>query len=209
MPNAAEEKIESYLVRLRAHLRGLSSEDIHDIIEELRSHIVDKAKVGGGLAAERVDAALEALGKPEDLASEYMADAILARAESSRSPLRILASLFRWATLSIAGCFVLIGSLLGYFLGCALILCALLKPFHPHSAGLWRYQDSTGGWVLSLRLGFGSVPAGSHDLLGWWIVPIGLLVGFVLIMLTTRLAIWCVRVCRKSRPSPGVESYQG
>lgn len=199
MALAALEEIESYLGKLRARLRGLGNEKVNDIIEELRSHILDKATVNGELAVREVDAAIKALGNPEDLASEYMTDAALARAEVSRSPFRILASLFRWASLSVAGFFVLIGSLVGYFLGAALILCAGLKPIHPQSAGLWSFHDSSGDLELSLRLGFGSAPALGHDLLGWWIVPVGLVTGLGLVMLTTRFAIWCVRLYRKSR----------
>jgi hypothetical protein len=99
----------------------------------------------------------------------------------------------------VAGFFVLIGSLVGYFLGAALILCAVLKPIHPQSAGLWSFHDSSGDLELSLRLGFGSAPAPGHDVLGWWIVPVGLVTGLGLVMLTTRFAIWCVRLYRKSR----------
>ena len=199
MALAALEEIESYLGKLRARLRGLGNEEVNDIIEELRSHILEKSTVNGELGARDVEAALEGLGNPEGLASEYMTDAALARAEVSRSPIRILTSLFRWASLSVAGFFVLIGSLVGYFLGAALILCAVLKPIHPQSAGLWSFHDSSGDLELSLRLGFGSAPGPGHDVLGLWIVPLGLVAGFGLVMLTTRFAIWCVRLYRKSR----------
>jgi hypothetical protein len=200
MASAPLEKIESYLGKLRASLRGLGNEEVNDIIKELRSHIVEKSTVNGELGAREVDATLTGLGNPQDLASEYLTDASLSRAEVSRSPIQILASLFRWASLSVAGFFVLIGSLVGYFLGAAFILCALLKPVHPHSAGLWSFHDSSGDLELSLRLGFGNAPSPGHDVLGWWIVPIGLVAGFGLVMLTTRVAIWCVRRYRKSRP---------
>jgi HAAS domain-containing protein len=199
MAIVAQEKVDTYLGRLRACLRSLDNEEVNDIVEELRSHILDKATVNGVLAVREVDAAIKDLGSPEDLASEYLTDAALARAEASRSPFRILASLFRWASLSVFGFFVLIGSLVGYFLGVALILCAVLKPIHPQSAGLWSFPDSGGDLELSLRLGFGSAPAGGQDVLGWWMVPIGLVAGFGLVMLTTRFAIWCVRLYRKSR----------
>ncbi|HEY4052530.1 MAG TPA: DUF1700 domain-containing protein [Terriglobales bacterium] len=199
MALASRETIESYLGELRAGLRGLGNEKVNEIIEELRSHILEKSTVNGELGARDVEATLERLGNPEDLAGEYMTDAALARAEVSRSPIHILASLFRWASLSVAGFFVLIGSLVGYFLGAALILCALLKPIHPQSAGLWSFHDSSGDLELSLRLGFGSAPGPGHDVLGWWIVPVGLVAGFGLVMLTTRFTVWCVRMYRKSR----------
>jgi len=133
-----------------------------------------------------------------------MTDAALARAEVSRSPFQILAGLFRRASLSVAGFVVLVSSLVGYFLGVAFILCALLKPIHPQSAGLWSFRDSSGDLQLSLRLGFGSTPAGGRDVLGWWIVPVGLLVGFGLMILTTRFATWCLRLYRRSRASQRV-----
>lgn len=199
MATAVQKKIETYLEMLRSLLRSLGTEEVNDIIEELRSHILEKSTVNRELAAREVDAALEALGNPEELASEYMTDAALARAEVSRSPFRILAALFRWGSLSAAGFFVLVSALVGYFLGVAFILSALLKPIHPQSAGLWTFRDSTGDLQLSLRLGFGSAPAGGHDMLGWWIVPLGLGVGLVLVTLTTRFAIWCIRLYRKSR----------
>jgi hypothetical protein len=201
MAIAAQRKIEAYLGMLRTRLRSLGNKEVKDIIEELRSHILEKSMATGELADERVDAALEALGSPEELASEYMTDAALARAEVSRSPFAspILASVFRWASLSVAGFFVLASSLVGYFLGIAFILCALLKPIHPESAGLWSFRDSSGELQLSLRLGFGSTPAGGHDVLSWWIVPVGLAAGFGLMILTTRFATWCVRLYRRSR----------
>jgi hypothetical protein len=194
----AQQRVETYLGRLRVRLRGINDLDIREIVEELRFHILDKAGVSGEVTTAGVDAALAALGSPEELATQYLTDSLLARAEVSRSPVQIPESLFRWASLSVAGFFVLLGSILGYFLGGVFVLCALLKPFHPQTAGLWVFRDGNGNLVTSLRLGFGSPPVGGMDMLGWWIVPIGLVVGCGLLMLTTRFALWCARVYRRS-----------
>ena len=194
----AQQRVETYLGRLRVRLRGINDLDVREIVEELRFHILDKAGVSGEVTAAGVDAALAALGSPEELASEYLTDSLLERAELSRSPVQILESLFRWASLSVAGFFVLLGSILGYFFGVVFVLCALVKPFHPQTAGLWVFRDNTDNLVTSLRLGFGSPPVGGRDVLGWWIVPIGLVVGCGLLMLTTRFALWCARVYRRS-----------
>ena len=198
----AQQRIETYLTRLRARLRGISDQDVREIVDELRSHILDKASTRGEMTAGVVDAVLAALGSPEKLASEYTTDNLLARAEMSRSPVRILQSLFRWASLSIAGFFVFLGSIVGYFLGVAFILCALSKPVHPRTAGLWIFPAGAGDSTVSLRLGFGSAPVGGRDVLGWWIVPVGLIVGCGIVMLTTRFALWCVRQYRRSRVLP-------
>src|SRR5579872_4332739 len=181
----AQQTIETYLARLRARLGGISEQDVREIVEELRSHIVDKAGAGAeGVTAAGVSATLAALGSPEELASEYMTDNLLARAEISRSPVRILESLFRWASLSMAGFFAFMVCLVGYLLGVSFVLCALLKPIHPLTAGLWILPAGANDFMISLRLGFGSAPAGGRELLGWWIVPIGLVVGCGLVMLT-------------------------
>jgi uncharacterized membrane protein len=114
-----------------------------------------------------VDAALESLGSPEELAQEYVTDELLARAEVNRSPLRILDSLFRWASLSMAGFFVLLGAISGYFLGVVFILVAVLKPFHPETAGLWASRDASGDLSLSVHMGFSYAPVSGHEMLGW------------------------------------------
>lgn len=207
MPGDAQQRIEAYLGRLRQRLRGVKDEEVREIVEELRSHIMDKLAAdklaaSGEVIAAGVDAALAALGSPEELASQYITDNLLARAEVSRSPLQILKSLFRWASLSVAGFFVLLGSIVGYFFGIVLMLVAVAKLFHPRTAGLWTYRDSTGDLGLSFRLGFGSVPGIGHDVLGWWIIPIGWLVGCGLMMLTTHIAVWFVRQYRKSLVLP-------
>jgi hypothetical protein len=154
------------------------------------------------MTAAGVDRALAALGSPEDLASEYLTYDLLALAEVSRSPVRILESLFRWASLSVAGFLVLLGSLVGYFLGAVFILAAALKPFHPRTAGVWVLRSGADDFELSVRLGFGSAPVSGRELLGWWIVPIGLVAGCALALLTTRFAIWCLRQYRTSRKLP-------
>jgi HAAS domain-containing protein len=201
MPPDAQQKIESYLSRLRQHLRGLRSEDAREIVEELRSHITDKAAASGEITPTGVDAALALLGAPEELASQYTTDDLFTRAEVSRSPLRILESLFRWASLSVAGFLVLLTSIVGYFVGGALMWCAVLKLIHPQTAGLWVISHG-GDIEISLRLGFGSPPVGGRDVLGWWIVPLGLVVGCGLVLLTTHLALWCTRQYRKSLALP-------
>src|ERR1700735_765355 len=167
----AQKKIEAYLGRLRGRLRGMNEGEAREIVEELRSHIVDRAIAGGEVTASGVEAALSALASPEELANEYMTDSLLARAEASRSPVRILESLFRWASLSVAGFLVLLGSVVGYFLGGAFILCAALKPFHPATAGLWVFPDGADDITYSLRLGFSSAPVGGRGGLGRWVVP--------------------------------------
>ena len=193
MANTPQHKIDSYLEKLRHGLRGMNDAAAHEIMEELRSHIADKATVNEKLTEPGVDAALAALGAPDTLAKEYLTAEVLARRQETRSPLRILDCLFCWASLSVGGLFALLGSLLGYSFGLLCLLSAVLKVVHPATAGIWLLPDSTGDTNLSVRLGFGPPPANGHELLGWWNVPIGLGLGFVSLLLTTSFARWFIR----------------
>jgi uncharacterized membrane protein len=203
LTSAAQRTIDAYLAKLRKRLPGIDEQNVREIVEELRSHILDKTSASEeGVTVGAVEATLAALGSPEQLAGEYLTDNLLARAEVNRSPVQILGILFRWASVSVAGFFVFIASIVGYFLGMAFVLCALLKPVHPRTAGLWIISAGTEDSSISLRLGFGSAPSNGSELLGWWIVPLGLVLGCGLVILTTRFGLWCVRTYRKTRTLP-------
>jgi hypothetical protein len=48
-------------------------------------------------------------------------------------------------------------------------------------------------------MGFGTPPEGFHELLGWWIVPIGIVLGAGLYLLTIRFGRWGIRHLRRAR----------
>jgi hypothetical protein len=195
----ANPKLDAYLQKLRSTLRDLPSGEVEDIVREIRSHVLDRAQTGGQTMEGGILAALEALGSPEELASQYVTEHLFARAEVSRSPWLIQRSIFRWATLSIAGFFVLLASLIGYFLGASLVIAAFAKLFNPHRAGLWMVRLGDHGMGVSLMvLGQTNPPPGATDLLGWWYVPIGIVAGVGLLLFTVRFGAWSIRQFRRS-----------
>ncbi|HWW62157.1 MAG TPA: hypothetical protein VN181_12375 [Thermoanaerobaculia bacterium] len=169
---------DEYLDELRARLRGVP--DAEDIVAEIRGHVHD--------AGPDVQATLARLGTPSELAALYAT-------ERSNSPALLFRSLFRFATVSIGGFFALLGLAAGYVLAISFFLAAIIKPFAQHRTGVWRLADGE----ISLRLGLLSAPpAGSEELLGWWIVPIGLLAGALVLWLTPRFGRWATRRFRRS-----------
>jgi hypothetical protein len=189
--------LDDYLGDLRARLRGLSPAEVEDILAELRSHVRDSGAPGRQPTDAEVTAVLARLGSPAELAAAYLADRLIQEAERTRSPWRLVKGLFRWAALSVAGSFTLCGVIVGYLVASSFFLAALVKPFRPDRAGLFR----TAGDHLSLRLGLSaSVPPGD-ELLGWWLVPLGLLLGGMAYWLTASLARWAIRRYRR-RPLP-------
>jgi hypothetical protein len=190
----SQRKIDSYLGRLRKGLRGLREEDARDIVEELRTHIVEKAADGGQMTMARVESVLAELGSPEQLASQYVTDDLLAHAESSRAPWVILRGVFHWATLSVRGLLVFMVCAVGYMFGGSFLIAALVKPFNP-KVGLWKIGTDT----YSLALGMTDTRMQGHELLGWLLIPVGLCVGGGTIMLTTHFALWSIRRFREAR----------
>jgi uncharacterized membrane protein len=197
-PSRAHALLESYLSKVRSGLHGLAQEQVTEILQELRSDILDRAGANGVLTEESVRAALAALGDPEQIAGEYLTQNLFERATLTRSPLLMLQSLFHWATLSLYGFMVALFSLFMYMLGASFLMVAVLKPFHPDSIGLWAL-DVAGAHAHSyaIHLGGQDIPPLGREILGWWIVPIGLLLGLALIVITYRLDLRAIQEFRR------------
>lgn len=195
---ASRTEVDRYLEALRRRLRRLPPEQAQDIVEEIRSHIYDVSQLDGEVSESTVSVVLNRLGSPAALASTYISENIVSEVRLSRSPLVLFRSTLRWASLSIAGMFGFFGVLAGYGLAAAFGLCALSKVFNPAKAGLWKL----GGDDFTLQLGIGGPPPtpGSHELLGWWIVPIGLVASVVLILLTTEITRFAIRTFYRELP---------
>jgi hypothetical protein len=182
----SQKAIDSYLAALRKELRELTDEDANDIVEEIRMHLLDKT---GGEAPETVTATLAALGTPAELADKYCTEEMLARGRAARSPAYIARSVGRWALLTLGGLAVFSLSVVGYCLGGWLFVLGILKlhdPSHTGAYGQWNDHDKSFHW----QSGGPNTP---DELLGWWLVPIGLIVGGGLLLLTFKFGNWSIR----------------
>jgi hypothetical protein len=188
----SQKTIDAYLSALRKQLRELLDEDAKDIVEEIRTHILDKTS--GDAPPETVSSTLAALGTPEELAGRYRTEELLSRARMARSSAYMLRSMLRWAALSILGVLVFLISAVGYCLGGLLFILGVLKLTNPHKTGVYGVFNAHNS-----SLSFQSGGPTGHDLLGWWLVPIGLIVGAGLLFLTFRFGLWSIR--RFWRPS--------
>lgn len=191
LPADSQKAIDAYLAALRKHLRDLMDEDVQDIVQEIDAHILDK--ISSDTSAAAVAATLAALGTPEELASRYRTEELLKRAQSARSPAYLLRSLIRWAKLSVVGVAVFLISVVGYCIGGFLFILAALKLVWPRATGLWKTVNGDSSWGLNFGAGSGDPPANAHELLGWWLLPIGFILGAILLFLTFRLGTWSIR----------------
>jgi hypothetical protein len=187
-----DSRVEGYMARVRAALRGMPKREREDVLRELRGHLAERAAASGG----DVEAAIGSLGDPVDLARQYQAENVMARAECGHSPIRILHGLYvtRWR--SVTGFLVTAAAMFGYAWGLALAAAAVDKLVEPAQVGLWCAPDR---WWSATVVIDGSGPAGTHEVLGWWFVPAGLAAGMLLIFVTNRFGIWWIRRFRLSK----------
>jgi hypothetical protein len=192
IPSAGTEStIESYLARVRVALRGLPEREIDDILRELRSHVDEVAgKEGSG-----VGAALQSLGDPLDLAQTYRSENQMVRAECSDSPLVILQGLRHATRSTLLRVTATALYVLGYFGMGTLWAGALEKLLAPSRGGLWYTPGDL--WSITLVVG-GNPPAHARELLGWWVVPMAVLGGWGVKVVSDRTAQWWIRRYRRS-----------
>lgn len=173
--------IEQYLERFRAMLRGLTPAKAEEVVVELRSHLLERSASGG------VSEAIASLGEPKTLARQYLEDDTVARARCARSPIVLLNSLILLQRGSAMGRAVLFLCAFGYAWAIALAAAAVEKILSPRDVGFWI---GTGLPRLTID---GATPQGFHEILGWWIVPLGLAACVVLLVMTRQIGLWWIR----------------
>jgi uncharacterized membrane protein len=170
-------QIESYLTVLRSHLAPLTIAEREEIVLEIGAHIRDSAEQSGTA----VPAIFAHLGTAEQLAAQYTEGLLIRQASRSFSPLVLLRATLRFTTRGISRVVVFFLGLFGYAIGAAMVLCALIKPFQPANTGVWFTETHT------LESGVLYPPPGpsSHELFGWWLIPVMLTLGSLMLLITT------------------------
>ncbi len=170
-----------YFDTLRKSLRSLPAADVEDIVRELRAHVDERMESMGA------DAALHALGNPNDIAALYLADRMVGRS-TRPSVWRVLRAAGLVGGLSARGLLTLGISIVGYGFGFLFVAMALFKPFTPDRIGLWIVGGDDPGFML----GRTRAPLG-EEVLGWWVIPIGAVLGALMIYLTWHVSLRALR----------------
>ena len=180
---------EAYLADLRTHLAPITLSEREDILREITAHIRDSAEAGTPL-----DTILARLGTPAQLAAEYRDGQLISAASRSLSPILLLRATLRVATKGLTGIIVFFGAFIGYIVGGCLLVGGLLKPFFPRHVGLFT---TSGSWSQ-----IGLVTSDTrHEFFGWWGIPIALVTGAIVLILTTAAIRAFLRLSQKVQRS--------
>jgi hypothetical protein len=189
---ALQRRIDDYLARLRRALVDLPPDEVAEIVREIHGHIVERAESMDSLDEAALTRILSALGNPEDIGSLYQSRAMVARARASTSPFLILKTTIRWAGMSLVGLVTCLFGVFGYVMGVGSFVTATLKVLHPDQVGLWIGPHR---WDLSMGVLTAAEQGRAHaqEVLGWWLIPFGLITGPLILILTTLMLRWALR----------------
>jgi uncharacterized membrane protein len=176
-----DRKLSEYARRLRWALAALPDADRNDIVEEMRSHVLDRIETGVSMKD-----ALEALGEPTVYASRFCEAYSVASALSKRRTPNLVVALAGFVTRNIAAAVAAFFVVLAWAVATLLTFVAILKIKDPAHVGLWRGADF-------LFIGIINDPSTGQELLGLWITPLAA-ISIVLAWLVTRgLATWALQ----------------
>jgi uncharacterized membrane protein len=184
-----DKQMENYLATLRLQLAPLTLGEREEIVMEIVAHVRDSAEQSGA----SVESVLTRLGPAEELAAQYRDGLLIRRASRSFSPIVLLRATLRLATRSVAWIFVFFLGVFGYAFGAGFVIIAFAKMIVPSHAGAW-VQD--GRLSRTSELLYTACRRHAHEVLGLWIIPIGLTAGSLTLLLTTFLIRNSLRVSR-------------
>ena len=183
-----DKQMENYIATLRLQLAPLTLGEREEIVMEIAAHVRDSAEQSGA----SVESVLARLGPAKELAAQYRDGLLIRRASRSFSPIVLLRATLRLATRSVAWIFVFFLGVFGYAFGAGFVIIAFAKMIVPSHAGAWVQNGR--------MIGFGAfeygMPSSAHEVLGLWIIPLGLTAGSLTLLLTTFLIRNSLRVSR-------------
>lgn len=184
-------ELDTYVSVLRRHLAPIALSEREEIVREISAHIRDSVEQSGLSLA----AVIERLGPPDELAAQYCDGQLIRRASRSISPLLLVRASLRLATRGISGIVVFFAAIFGYLIGGGFVLSAFAKCIFPAHTGVW-FSD---GKLISSGTLFDIPQYPAHEVAGWWYVPAFLVLGSLLILLTSFVIRTALRISRLVR----------
>jgi uncharacterized membrane protein len=187
MSETDESRVRGYLYVLERSLRTFLPRDVvDDAVREVESHIRERLEQtetpDGRAALERI---LGELGPPLQVARAYSTEMAVEEAIATGRVVAVARALWHIAASTVGGFLLALALFIGYTMGAAFAVIAMLKPVFPDNVGLFVAE----GRVRSFGAQF-PAPEGATVVGGYWIIPLALLAGLALLVGTHRIARW-------------------
>jgi uncharacterized membrane protein len=185
IPPAEDDKLAVYARKLRWALASLPAAERDDIVNEMRSHVLDRIDQGVSM-----DEALAALGPADDYARAFRDSYAVASALSSRKLTELLSAILVNVLRSAAVAVAAVAIFLAWAAAALALNVTIWKMSDPAHVGLWRGKDF-------FFIGIIDDPTSGQELLGSWL-PVLTLGLVVLAWVVTRvLAVWALKRLRQ------------
>lgn len=205
LSEAGESRVNGYLFVLERSLVASLPRDVaRDAVREIDSHLRDRIAAANATPDERtsLEKILSELGTPQRVAQAYSIERTVDEAVLSGKIVAILRAVGRVALSGLSGFFAALFLFIGYIVGGAFLIIATAKPIFPDNVGFWVPDDPLAtGFDLTFRGGVGPGVRHEHLVGGYWVIPICLVVGFVLLFLSHRGARKFLGWWRRRHPS--------
>ncbi|WP_375381680.1 hypothetical protein [uncultured Sphingomonas sp.] len=165
---AARRRWGAYFAEVQ-RLLARAGTDAVGLRDDLEAHVADSMAASSGSELARLDRALSQLGRPADYLRPLLADGLIERGTRRYSQVTIARGLSHAVLAGSRRTAIALGFGFAYLLLAVFAAMAILKPLWGEHVGVFRNADGTisGGIVAHTD--------GARELLGWWSIPIALL----------------------------------
>lgn len=178
--------LDDYLQKLIEVLKPFPEKEREEIVLEIKSHIEERMAQSTGAEAgtEALKNALSRLGRPEEYGSEFVTDYLLSMGMERKKAWMVFKGLLRWGCNTLVGFFYSIFFFSSYLISVSFIFIGIMKPIFPQNVGLFLNNGEVQNFGLIMGM---TNDATMQEVLGYWIIPISLVIGIAWFLTTTWL----------------------
>ena len=197
-----EKILDDYFEQLKSEIKMLPRLERQEILDEIQSDILaelrQERKEDHETQIKLLFSILDKLCKPEEVAEEILSKRVVSFQGNFLKRYFIFTG--RNLLEALAGFLITIFFLILYFAGLLNLAMASLKVFMPEKIGLFISEKGFCGYGFKLGsfdFAIGSITSvRGHEILGYWIVPLGISAGLILIFCTNFLNIKARKILR-------------
>jgi uncharacterized membrane protein len=190
LSDTGSSRINGYLFVLERSLATvLPRESVRDVVREIDSHLRDRISAAQAVPDERMmlEKILAELGPPQRVAQAYSVERTVDEAIVTGKIWPIARAVWHVAMSGVFGFLAGLGLFVGYFTGAIFVILAILKPIFPNNVGIWVGDSISEGVDIGPRVGVNVLASGhTHNVGGYWVIPIFVVAGFGLLFLSNR-----------------------
>ncbi len=194
-----ESRVRGYLYVLQRSLRSfLPVEVTADAVREVESHIRERLDQAEAMPDERaaVERVLAELGPPLRVAQAYSHEMTLDEAVTTGHFVPMARALWNAATTSVIGFMWALLVFVGWTTGVSFLAVAVVKVIFPNNVGVFTRN----GAFVGAGAEFGLPPGTEAHPFGYWVIPVALALGLVILVGTQRGSRRILSWMRSRRP---------